>query len=110
MFDVDGTLLQNLTAVHPNLRGAFGYEVEIDGEYIVVGEPWAPSGDLGQVGLVHLFKLGLPVEVQEPVEEVTSHQPEADSEPSGGIPGYPVWSIGIALLLVSIILSRTQKQ
>ena len=32
--------------------------------------------------------------------------PEA---PSGWIPGYPLWSIGIALVLVSIIISRTQK-
>ena len=31
-------------------------------------------------------------------------------ESSGGIPGYPIWSIGLALLFVSIIISRTQKQ
>ena len=32
-----------------------------------------------------------------------------DSEPSGGIPGYPLWSIGLALLLVSLIIARSQK-
>lgn len=31
-------------------------------------------------------------------------------ESSGGVPGYPVWSIRLALLFVSIIISRTQKQ
>ena len=110
VFDVDGALLQNLTAPDPFPRAAFGIFLDIQGDMIVVGESWAGSGELGQTGRVHVFKLGASVEVQEPVEEVTSHQPEADSEPSGGIPGYPVWSIGIALLLVSIILSRTQKQ
>ena len=29
-----------------------------------------------------------------------------DSEPSGGIPGFPIWSIGAALLLISLFLRK----
>jgi hypothetical protein len=57
-------------------------------------------------GRVYLFRLGESVDVQ----EVISHQSETevDSEVGGGIPGYPVWSIGVALLLISLVF-RKQK-
>ena len=59
-------------------------------------------------GRLHVYKLGEQVEVQEQVEETTT-ETETASEPSGWIPGYPLWSIGLALLLVSIFISRTQN-
>jgi len=51
------------------------------------------------------------VESQEPVEVETTEvsETEAESEPSGGIPGYPTLSMGIALLLVSLILYYKQR-
>ena len=106
VFNVDGTLLQNLTAPDPSPRGAFGLDVDIEDDIIVVGDCWAEVDGEPNSGRLHVFKLGAPVEVQEPVE-TTITETEPESEPSGGIPGYPVWSIGLALLLVSIFISRT---
>jgi hypothetical protein len=108
VFNVDGTLLQNLTAPDPSPRGAFGLDVDIQDDIIVVGECWAEVEGHPDSGRLHVYKLGAPVEVQEPVETTTT-ETEPESEPSGGIPGYPLWSIGLALLLVSIFISRTQN-
>ena len=101
VYDTVGNLLQNLTAVPPTPRGAFGLDVDIEGDYIVVGECWAPSGELGQVGRVHLYKLGASVEVQEPVEESTTEtdEPESETDTVGGIPGFPVLAIITALVV-----------
>ena len=41
IFDVDGTLLQTLISPSPYPIGIFGRSVDIEGENIVVGEPWA---------------------------------------------------------------------
>ncbi len=108
VFNVDGRLLQNLTAPDPSPRGAFGLAVDIQDDIIVVGECWAEVEGHADSGRIHVFKLGAPVEVQEPVETTTT-ETEPESEPTGGIPGYPLWSIGLALLLVSIFISRTQN-
>jgi hypothetical protein len=111
VYDVEGNLLQNLTAVPPSPRGAFGLDVDIMGDFIVVGESWAALDDFGQAGRVHVFKLGAPLETQEPVVVTTIEtEDEIETEDNDWIPGYPLLSIGVALLLVSIIISRTQKQ
>ena len=112
VFNVDGTLIQNLSAPDPSPRGAFGLDVDIQDDIIVVGECWAEVEGQSDCGRIHVYKLGAPVETHESVEEGTTVVSEtgSDSEPSGGIPGYPLWSIGLALLLVSIVISRTQKQ
>jgi hypothetical protein len=34
---------------------------------------------------------------------------EVTEPPKGGIPGYPIWSIGIAILFTSLILCLKQK-
>jgi hypothetical protein len=109
VFNVDGTLLQNLTAPDPSPRGAFGLAVDIQGDIIVVGDCWAMVEGEPDSGRLHVYKLGAPVKAQEQVEETTTETDDPDSEPSGGIPGYPLWSIGLALLLVSIFISRTQN-
>ena len=112
VFNVDGTLLQNLTAPDPSPRGAFGLDVDIEDDIIVVDDCWTEVDGEPDSGRLHVYKLGAPVETGEAVEERTTVVSETDtpSKPSGGIPGYPLWSIGVALLLVSIIISRTQKQ
>ena len=111
VFNIDGTLLQTLTAPEPTPRGAFGRTVDIQDDIIVVCEVWAEVDGHSESGKFHVFKLGAPVEVQEPVEETTTEtEDEPDIDDNGWIPGYPVWSIGLALLLVSIIITRTQKQ
>jgi hypothetical protein len=61
VFDVDGNLLQNLTAPQPCPRAAFGEDVDIDGDTIVIGGPWAATEDLGQAGRVHVYGLGPPL-------------------------------------------------
>jgi len=62
VFDVDGNLLQNLTAPDPCPRAAFSDAVDIYGDFIVIGEPWAAIEDFGQAGRAHVFKLGPPLE------------------------------------------------
>jgi hypothetical protein len=109
VFDVDGNLLQNLTAPDPRPRAGFGLDVDIEGDTIVIGGCWAAIEGFGQAGRAHIYRLGAPVEAQEPEETTPVAEEEAVSEPSGGIPGYPLWSIGVALLLVSIFISRTQN-
>jgi len=108
LFNVDGTFIQNLTAPEPSPRGAFGLSLDIQDDIIVISECWAEVEGHADSGRIHVFKLGAPVEVQEPVETTTT-ETGPESEPTGGIPGYPVWSIGLALLLVSIFISRTQN-
>jgi len=58
VFDVDGNLLQNLTSPEPCARAAFGQDVDIDGDYIVVCEGWADIEEIDQAGRAHIFKLG----------------------------------------------------
>ena len=61
VYDINGNLLQNLTAPSPCPRAAFGLDVEIDGDTIVIGESWAAIEDFGQAGRVHVYGLGPPL-------------------------------------------------
>lgn len=111
VFNIDGTLLQTLTAPEPTPRAAFGYAVDIQDDILVISEVWAAVEGQPDCGRIHAYKLGASVTVQDPVV-VTTTEPkdDPDTDDNGWIPGYPLWSIGVALLLVLIILSRTQKQ
>jgi len=111
VFDVDGNLLQNLTAPQPCPRAAFGLDVDIDGDTIVIGESWAAIEDFGQAGRAHVFKLGAPVEAQEPVEETT---PAAEEEPEpedtgGGIPGFPAVALVIGLICTTVFITKQKR-
>ena len=111
VFNADGTLIQSLTALEPSSQAYFGLDVDIQDDTIVVGECWAEVEGKPKCGRLHVYQLGAPVKAQDPGEEETPQvSDEPDSEPSGGIPGYPLWSIGIALLLVTVFISRVQKQ
>jgi len=61
VYDVDGNLIQNLTAPEPYPRAAFGLDVDIMGGTIVVGECWAGTEEMDQAGRVHVYKLGPPM-------------------------------------------------
>ena len=55
VFDVDGTLLQTLTAPSPGPIAIYSYSVHIEGDTIVVGEPWAEvEGEL-RAGIIHIY-------------------------------------------------------
>ena len=111
VFNIDGTLLQTLTAPDPSPRGAFGMAVDIQDDIIVVGECWAEVEGETDCGRLHVYKLGAPVKPQDLVEEETTPvADDPDTDDGGGIPGYPVWSIGVAILLVSLILYMKQRQ
>jgi len=92
------------------VRGEFGSAVEIQDDIVVVGEHWAKVEGHSNSGRLNVYKLGAPIVAGEGVEEGTTVVSETETpEPSGGIPGYPVLSIGLAILLVSLIIARSQK-
>jgi hypothetical protein len=111
VFDVDGNLLQNLTAPDPCPRAAFGLDVDIDGDTIVIGECWAAIEDFGQAGRAHVFRLGPPVEAQEPVEETTPVvEEESEPEDTGsGIPGFPATALALGLLYTVVLIIRRKR-
>ena len=111
VFDVDGNLLQNLTAPEPCARAAFGLDVDIYGDTIVIGESWADTEDLDQAGRAHVFSLGPPAEAQEPVEEtspVVEDEPESE-DAGGGIPGFPATALALGTIFTSIFLAKQKK-
>jgi len=85
-------------------------DVDIQDDIIVVGECWAEVEGQSDCGRIHVYKLGAPVVTGEGVEEGTTVVSETvtDTEPSGGIPGYPLTSllIGVAVM---ILLSKPNK-
>jgi FG-GAP repeat len=105
IYDTEGNLLQNLTAPDPCPRAAFGLDVDIYGDLIVIGECWAEAGDLGQAGRAHVYKLGAPVETQETVEETTTEteETEIEKDDNGGIPSFPIMSIFAALIIYYLL-------
>jgi hypothetical protein len=110
VYDIDGNLLQNLTAPDPCPRAAFGLDVDIDGDTIVVGECWAAIEDFGQAGRVHVYRLGAPAEAQEPVEEtapVVEEEPEAET--GGGIPGFPANALALGLVFTLIFTAQRRR-
>ncbi len=110
VFNIDGTLLQTLTAPEPTPRAAFGYAIDIQDDILVISEVWATVEGQTACGRIHVYKLGAPIVTGESVEEGTTVVSETVTpEPSGGIPGYPLWSVVAAILLVTLILSRKQN-
>ena len=107
VFDVDGTLLQTLTAPDPSPRGAFGMAVDIQDDVIVIGESWAEVEGKTDCGRLHVYKLGAPEKTQDPIEEEpTPVTDDPEPDPKGGIPGFPIWSIVVSTILISLILKH----
>ena len=82
----------------------------MEDDIIVVGESWAEVDGQPDCGRLHVFKMG-PEEAQGSVEEGSTvvSETETDSEPGGGISGYPLWSVGVAILVISLILYMKQN-
>ncbi|MFA9496806.1 MAG: hypothetical protein ACERKS_12925, partial [Candidatus Bathyarchaeota archaeon] len=96
----------------PSPMSEFGSAVEIQDDIVVVGEHWAKVEGHSNSGRLNVYKLGAPIVTGEGVEEGTTvvSETETPSEPNGGIPGYPVWSIILALLLVSVLIFPYSKK
>ena len=109
IYNIDGELLQTLTAPDPTPRGAFGFSIDVEGDLLAISEAWAEVDGKDDCGKVYLYKLGASVEVQEPVQETTTETIETETESNRGIPGYPFWSIALSLILITIILSYNKR-
>ena len=111
VFNVDGTLIQTLSAPDPTPRGAFGLAVDIDGEVIAVGECWATVEGEPNSGKLHLYALGTPsTNIEQTTETSTVAETEEEQSTSGGIPGFPFGSIVIGLEAVAIMLWLSQRR
>ncbi len=107
VFNINGTLLQNLTPPHPSRKGSYGSDVEIQNDIIIVSESSAEVDGHPNSGRIQVYQLGVPIKAQDSGEEETPQVSNVpDSEPSGGIPGFPVWSMGVAILLCSLFLAK----
>jgi hypothetical protein len=113
VFDLEGNLISTLVSPAPFPGNQFGYSVETDGEIIVVCEADVEAGGESKAGKVHVFGLGEPTAEQPAPEEETTEtvsEPEAESEKSSGIPGFPFESIVISIVLAVLVLWQIQRQ
>ena len=113
IFDSDGNLLAILQSPEPYLGAMFGYSVDVSEDTVAVGERYATVEGESKAGLVHVFGLGEPAAEQPAPEEETTEtetEPETESEKGGGIPGFPLESIVISIVLAVSILWLLQRQ
>jgi len=103
LYDLNSNWIASLKAPVPSPSAEFGSFVAVSGDSIAIGERSAVMGEY-KAGRVHVYRLGSIDDIQKPVEENT---PETEESV---IPGYPLLSIVLAILLVSILISRTQKK
>jgi len=107
VFDLEGNLISTLISPAPFPGNQFGYSVETNGEIIVVCEADVEAGGKSKAGKGHVFGLGEPVAEQPAPEEETTESesdPESESEKSGGIPGFPLESVVISIVLAVFVL------
>ena len=104
VYDVGGELLQTLTSPDPTTRGAFGWDLGIYDDILVVSEELAEVDSNLNCGSLHLYQLGEQVESQAPVVETTTEvAEEAESETdASGIPGFPFFATLTALVVLYI--------
>ena len=89
------------------------YQGECDG-WINTDISWSTDPDVWEAAraeLADIIENGGPSEPEPQPEPEPEPQPEPEPEPEeessgGGIPGFPVWSIVIALLTLSFILNK----
>jgi hypothetical protein len=97
VYDLDGVLLETISGEDVNADSAFGDYIAISEDMIAISE----QGD-EEEGRVYLFGYEAYIETETPVEDETS------SQPSGGIPGFPVLSI-LAALVIYYLLREWMK-
>ena len=113
VFDLEGTLVSTLTSPDPTVGAQFGYKVVTDGEIVVVADVEGTVDDVSKAGKVHVYGLGEPAAEQPAPEEETTEtesEPETESDKGGGIPGFPLESIVLSIVLAVIGLWLIQRQ
>ena len=66
VFDIDGTLIQTLVSPCPGPIAIYGRSVEVEGDTIVVGEPWAEVDGELRAGVIHIYSNDPTIPVLEP--------------------------------------------
>jgi hypothetical protein len=105
LYGLDGSFITSLKAPQPTANAEFGSFVAVSGETIAVGDRSTVMGEY-KAGRVHIFKLGPPVEQPGPTGQVTPTPQETPRPGEGEIPGFPIWSIVIAIVIISLIIRR----
>jgi hypothetical protein len=103
VYDIEGNIIESISSPEPQIAAGFGYCVDACNGVIMIGEPSSSTEENSKSGKGYIFELGVDVEVQEPVEETTTETEELESEPSGGIPGFPIMSIFAATLFYYLV-------
>jgi len=113
IFDSDGGLIAILQSPEPYPGAEFGWSVAVSEDTVAVGEPFASVEDTYKAGMVHVFSLGEPTAEQPAPEEETTEtesEPETESEKGGGIPGFPLESIVLSVVLAVLALWLIQRK
>jgi hypothetical protein len=110
VFDLEGNLLSTLASPDPTVGAQFGYEVATDGEIVVVTEVEATVDDVSKAGKVHIFGLGEPAVVEPVVEEPVVEEDAEETTSGGGIPGFPLESVVIGILVVMVFWSLQKRR
>ena len=111
VFDLEGNLVDTLVSPEPEVGAQFGWRVVTDGEIVVVADALHSVDGVSRAGTVHVFGLGEPAAEQPaPEEETTETESEPESDKSGGIPGFPLESIVISIVLAVLVLWFIRRQ
>jgi outer membrane protein assembly factor BamB len=105
VMDLTGELITELVSPEPVFKGFFGRTIAVFEDKIYVGEIGAEK--------VHIFEKGFSSTVQEEQTETetTTETDEPEPDNKGGIPGFPIISTLISILLISLVLSmRAESQ
>jgi hypothetical protein len=104
IFDSDGSLIAILQSPEPYPGAQFGFSVAVSEDIVAVGEPFADVEGESKAGMVHIYGLGEPVVVEQVDEgEPVVEEEVEETKSGGGIPGFPLESIVIGILLVMAI-------
>ena len=113
VFGLEGDLVATLTAPDPTVGAQFGYKVATDGEIVVVADVEGTVDGESKAGKVHVFGFS-ELATKQPEEEVetteTESESESESEKSGGIPGFPIESVVISIVLAVMMLWLIERQ
>jgi hypothetical protein len=105
VMDLSGELITELVSPEPIFKGFFGRTIAVHGDKIYVGEIGAEK--------VHIFEKGFsPITQEETTEtETTTETEEPKPDKKEGIPGFPITSILLTILLISLVLhTRVESQ
>ncbi|MBA7666371.1 hypothetical protein ES703_74451 [subsurface metagenome] len=107
VFDLEGNLVDTLVSPDPEVGAQFGWRVATDGEIVVVADAFHSVDGVSRAGYVYVFGKGEPAAEQPAPEEETT---ETESEKSDGIPGFPLESIVLSMVLAVLLLWLIQRK